>query len=226
MRFWKKGMTSLWALLLLSSVLWLFLLLDTELLALQRANFGERLRYLQQREPLLARSVLANADQFCRQTAETQAERDSFRLTFADVADDKQQTQQHYLLCRKMSLFKQLPQQGLVSKIDDFLNAEVTQWKFLTLPLSAEDYRRGGVLWLAENGEWQLQQDFYGVVISEGDLSLSGDSTLFGAVIHNGKVRLARQDQIVFQPHLLEKIAAEYQQWHYQQGSWHDFNPL
>lgn len=223
MRVWKKGMASLWALLLLSSVLWLFLLLDAELLALQRANLGERVRYLQQREPLLARSVLPNADQLCRQTAETQAESDSFRLTFADLADNEQQ---HHLLCRNMSLFKYLPQQALASKIGDFLNTETKQWAFLTLPLSAEDYRHGGVLWLAENSEWQLQQDFYGVVIAEGDLSLSGDGTLFGAVIHNGKVRLARQDQIVFRPHLLEKIAAEHQQWLYQQGSWHDFNPL
>ncbi|MGV6988860.1 DUF2572 family protein [Testudinibacter sp. P80/BLE/0925] len=220
---WKKGMASLWALLLLSSVLWLFLLVDHDVLGLQRANLGERMRYLQQREPLLARSLSPDADSACRQAAINRAESDTFRLTFAGA--DKQ-TQRHFVLCRQLSLFKQLPQQALASKIGDFLNAEVEQFTFLTLPLSAEDYQRGGILWLVENAEWQLQQDFYGVVITEGDLSLNGDGTLFGAVIHNGKVRLERQDQIVFTPQVIEKTAAEYQQWQYRQGSWHDFNPL
>ncbi|KGQ69745.1 hypothetical protein OA57_08855 [Chelonobacter oris] len=218
----KKGLVTLWSLLILASVLCLFLWRDGEILALQRANMGERWRYLQQREPLLTQSIMPDSDELCRQAAAGQSAVSSFRIEFVLPANA---SQRHYLLCRRHSLFKRLPQQALQQGVADFVqNPE--SWQPLTLPLSKADYAQRAVLWLKTDSEWVMEADFYGIVLAEADLQIRGEGTIFGAVIHNGKVLLGERNRLVFQPHLLEKIAAEHQQWRYQAGSWHDFDPL
>lgn len=218
----KNGIAALWSLLWLSSILSLFLLFDGELLALHRANIGERLRYLQQREALLQQSLIADVDRHCQQAAIAQSAVVTFRLSFTD---GKTSSQQQHWLCRKTALFTQLPQQALQSKVADFVT-DPAQWQLLQLPLVAADYQQSAVLWLPNNAEWTMENDFYGVVLAQGELRLRGEGKIIGALIHDRGVDVGEHNTVVFAPQVRDRAAERYQHWQYQAGSWHDFNPL
>ena len=85
----KKGIVTLWSLLILSGSLLLFLMLDDEILASQRANVAERLRYLSQREQLLQQSIGIDADALCRRQGELQQQESRFfQVTFNLSSDN------------------------------------------------------------------------------------------------------------------------------------------
>ncbi|SMB90159.1 Protein of unknown function [Pasteurella testudinis DSM 23072] len=222
----KKGMVTLSALLILSSALLLFLMLDEQILAMQRANFGERLRYLQQRENLLQQSAVLDGDRLCR--AQSAVQPDDL-LFFTIRFSDKTQDQQHKIGCRRVSLLQTLPQQAAQQGITRFLSADFerwqTAWDFAELPLAAADYTANKILWLDQAGEWQPEQDFYGVVIAKERLHLSGEGKIIGAVIYQTAL-LHAENQLEFSHDVVRQVAEKYRQWIYQQGSWHDFNTL
>ncbi|TNG91555.1 DUF2572 family protein [Pasteurellaceae bacterium USgator11] len=220
----KKGVVTLTALLLLSSALLLFLMLDEQILALHRADLGERLRYLQQRERLLQQSVVADGNTLCRQQSVVQTE-NFFSIHFTD----SQQDQQHRIICHRLTLFKTLPQQASAKGWSNFLHPDwQTGWQqsdFVHLPLNAADYAANRVLWIEGDSEWQLAQDFYGVVLVNGRLKLSGEGKIIGALIYQTALQ-STENQIEFNQSVVNNVAEQYQQWLYRSDSWHDFNPL
>lgn len=98
----KAGVATLWSLFVLFSALLLLLMSDDALIALQRADVGERLRYVQQREALLKQSLAANLDAVCQQAAVNQSiELNSFQYEFSLNAKTEQI---HWISCHQQQL--------------------------------------------------------------------------------------------------------------------------
>ena len=232
----KKGIVTLWSLLILSGSLLLFLMLDDEILASQRANVAERLRYLSQREQLLQQSIGIDADALCRRQGELQQQESRFfQVTFNLSSDNSsfqegQLAQQHKINCHRLSLFKQLPQQAVQHGVTDFFAQDRSFWQqqqaFISLPLSQSDYIEQNILWLDNHTEWQVEQDFYGIVVANETLKLSGTGKIIGALVYQNQLQQAEENQIVFDSAIVRQLAEKYQNWFYRQDSWHDFNLL
>ena len=79
------------------------------------------------------------------------------------------------------------------------------------------------VYWITQN-QLEIKGNVSGILLSEGDLALTGKGRISGAVITGGSLRLEEGVTVAYGKAVVTKLVQEYSQWRLVDKSWSDLS--
>lgn len=221
---YKRGMTTLTLLILLSSLLSVVMLFTDDILRLNSALVLQRTIYVEQNFQL-QKTSLAQKDAACDNIPLQAAENSRFVAFETKKFDD---SLSHFIWCKRQALFKQSPRTAVnESQFTDFINEEhlpVFQARLSSPPAILPKDRADYFYWFDRNQtEWELKGNLYAVIVAEGDLTITGKGRISGAVITGGRLSKGTDVQLAYRRSTVAAVIQNYSRWMQAEKSWNDF---
>ena len=221
-----RGVMTLTLLVLLSTMLFLLLLFDDDILRLHSALVSQRTHYVDQSLLLQVRSQQEKSSACSSVPLDMTG--NVYQVVFQreNFIDDNQQ----YIWCERHALFKQSPTKaiyegGLNTYIDsDKVSLFESELQPAPIPHPIDKYDH--FYWFDRTQtEFQLSGSIYAVIVAEGDLHLSGKGKISGSVITGGILTVDSDVTIVYRKATVKNVVQQQSQWHRAEKSWYDFTP-
>ena len=202
----KKGIVTLTALILLSGLLALILLFDEQIFAFFRAQMSQRKYYVEQSLPLQKIS-LHQQTHICQNLPLNGAEKVKQVFFESSGAEDKVAYSVWCRLRDFISSEKQADFQPHFVKVDTTLTAQKTPQ----------------VYWITQS-QLEIKGNVSGILLAEGNLTLTGKGRISGAVITGGSLNFEGDVTVAYGKAVVTKLVQEYSQWRLVDKSWSDLS--
>lgn len=224
MKKYPKGIMTLTLLMLLSAILLISMLFTDDIVRLHSSILSERKAYLEQDLALQSVST-ANLAEACESLS---LEIKGSAVKIPIELENQGDSTIHYLWCKRYALFLQAPKVGINSgAFVDFINLQNLPRfapHFRLPPLTLPKDRGNYLYWFDKTQtEWELNGNIYAVVVSEGDLHISGKGKISGAVITAGNLSKDDGVTLAYRKATVTDIVQRYSQWERAEKSWYDF---
>lgn len=214
MQHYHNGYLNLLTLLFINALVLLLLLVTEDDLSLYRQNLSVRQDYALQQAQLY--------QQYQQQYAAFCQSNHTDRLNYTERLSAEEYSYgsgiSHFIDCERQQIFVQEPKKSLNSPLKEYFNIDY--------PLSAPSIENASAtepqIWKVEQNEITLDQDFYGVIVALNDLQISGQGTVFGAIIYERGLRYSENIKIVFDVEIIQNLSKRYSSWK-MRGGWRDF---
>lgn len=218
----KKGIVTLTALILLSGLLALILLFDEQIFAFFRAQMSQRKYYVEQ--SLALQKISQQQTHICQNLPLNGVEK--VKQVFFDFngAEDKVV---YSVWCKRAELFKKSPTKGInENMLRDFISSEKQadfQPHFVKVDTTLTAQKTPQVYWITQN-QLEIKGNVSGILLAEGDLTLTGKGRISGAVITGGSLKLEESVTVAYGKAVVTKLVQEYSQWRLVDKSWSDLS--
>ena len=220
----KKGMVTLTALILLSGLLALILLFDEQIFAFFRAQMSQRKYYVEQSLALQKISQQQQQTHICQNLPLNGAEKVKQVFFESNGAEDKVA---YSVWCKRAELFKKSPTKGInENMLRDFISSEKQadfQPHFVKVDTTLTAQKTLQVYWITQN-QLEVKGNVSGILLAEGDLTLTGKGRISGAVITGGSLKLEEGVTVAYGKAVVTKLVQEYSQWRLVDKSWSDLS--
>ena len=219
----KKGMVTLAALILLSGLLALILLFDEQIFAFFRAQMSQRKYYVEQSLPLQKTSQQQQMH-ICQNLPLSGVEKVKQIFFESSGVEDKVA---YSVWCKRAALFKKSPTKGInENMLRDFISSEKQadfQPHFVKVESVLTVQKTPQVYWITQS-QLEIKGNVSGILLAEGDLSLTGKGRISGAVITGGSLKLEGVVTVAYGKAVVTKLVQEYSQWRLVDKSWSDLS--
>ena len=219
----KKGMVTLTALILLSGLLALILLFDEQIFAFFRSQMSQRKYYVEQSLPLQKISQQQQTH-ICQNLPLNGSEKVKQVFFESSGAEDKVA---YSVWCKRAELFKKSPTKGInENMLRDFISSEKQtdfQPHFVKVDTTLTAQKTPQVYWITQS-QLEIKGNVSGILLAEGDLSLTGKGRISGAVITGGSLKLEGDVTVAYGKAVVTKLVQEYSQWRLVDKSWSDLS--
>ena len=220
----KKGIVTLTALILLSGLLALILLFDEQIFAFFRSQMSQRKYYVEQSLALQKISQLQQQTHICQNLPLNGAEKVKQVFFESNGAEDKVA---YSVWCKRAELFKKSPTKGInENMLRDFISSEKQadfQPHFVKVDTTLTAQKTLQVYWITQN-QLEVKGNVSGILLAEGDLTLTGKGRISGAVITGGSLKLEEGVTVAYGKAVVTKLVQEYSQWRLVDKSWSDLS--
>ena len=218
----KKGMVTLTALILLSGLLALILLFDEQIFAFFRSQMSQRKYYVEQ--GLALQKISQQQTHICQNLPLNGAEKVKQVFFESSGAEDKVA---YSVWCKRAELFKKSPTKGInENRLRDFISSEKQadfQPHFVKVDTTLTAQKTPQVYWITQN-QLEIKGNVSGILLAEGDLTLTGKGRISGAVITGGSLKLEEGATVAYGKAVVTKLVQEYSQWRLVDKSWSDLS--
>ena len=218
----KKGMVTLTALILLSGFLALILLFDEQIFAFFRSQMSQRKYYVEQ--GLALQKISQQQTHICQNLPLNGAEKVKQVFFESNGAEDKVT---YSVWCKRAELFKKSPTKGInENMLRDFISSEKQadfQPHFMKVDTTLTAQKTPQVYWITQN-QLEIKGNVSGILLAEGDLTLTGKGRISGAVITGGSLKLEEGATVAYGKAVVTKLVQEYSQWRLVDKSWSDLS--
>ena len=220
MKRYYRGMMTLNLLMLLSAFLVLMMLFDDDVLRLQSNLMAQRGLYVKNNLQLQQQSKTQGHTQ-CENLSlalSTQVEQRHFEQHLF------QGGLQHFVWCERQVLFKKRPRQGILENaLNQYVNIEIFP---LFAPHFATQTSIEKLYWFeADNAEFELNGNLRGIMVAQGNLTLTGSGEFRGAIITSGTLNYPETIRIAYNSRTVGELVKAFSRWRLAEKSWHDFTP-
>ena len=220
----KKGIVTLTALILLSGLLALILLFDEQIFAFFRSQMSQRKYYVEQSLALQKISQQQQQTHICQNLPLNGAEKVKQVFFESNGAEDKVA---YSVWCKRAELFKKSPTKGInENMLRDFISSEKQadfQPHFVKVDTTLTAQKTPQVYWITQN-QLEIKGNVSGILLAEGDLTLTGKGRISGAVITGGSLKLEEGVTVAYGKAVVAKLVQEYSQWRLVDKSWSDLS--
>ena len=220
----KKGMVTLTALILLSGLLALILLFDEQIFAFFRSQMSQRKYYVEQSLALQKISQQQQQTHICQNVPLNGAEKVKQVFFESNGAEDKVA---YSVWCKRAELFKKSPTKGInENMLRDFISSEKQadfQPHFVKVDTTLTAQKTPQVYWITQN-QLEIKGNVSGILLAEGNLTLTGKGRISGAVITGGSLKLEEGVTVAYGKAVVTKLVQEYSQWRLVDKSWSDLS--
>ena len=220
----KKGIVTLTALILLSGLLALILLFDEQIFAFFRSQLSQRKYYVEQSLALQKISQQQQQTHICQNLPLNGAEKVKQVFFESNGAEDKVA---YSVWCKRAELFKKSPTKGInENMLQDFISSEKQadfQPHFVKVDTTLTAQKTPQVYWITQN-QLEIKGNVSGILLAEGDLTLTGKGRISGAVITGGSLKLEEGVTVAYGKAVVAKLVQEYSQWRLVDKSWSDLS--
>ena len=220
----KKGIVTLTALILLSGLLALILLFDEQIFAFFRSQMSQRKYYVEQSLALQKISQQQQQTHICQNLPLNGAEKVKQVFFESNGAEDKVA---YSVWCKRAELFKKSPTKGInENMLQDFISSEKQadfQPHFVKVDTTLTAQKTLQVYWITQN-QLEVKGNVSGILLAEGDLTLTGKGRISGAVITGGSLKLEEGVTVAYGKAVVTKLVQEYSQWRLVDKSWSDLS--
>ena len=220
----KKGMVTLTALILLSGLLALILLFDEQIFAFFRSQMSQRKYYVEQSLALQKISQLQQQTHICQNLPLNGAEKVKQVFFDSNGAEDKVANS---VWCKRAELFKKSPTKGInENMLRDFISSEKQadfQPHFVKVDTTLTVQKTPQVYWITQS-QLEIKGNVSGILLAEGDLTLTGKGRISGAVITGGSLKFEEGVTVAYGKAVVTKLVQEYSQWRLVDKSWSDLS--
>ena len=219
----KKGMVTLTALILLSGLLALILLFDEQIFVFFRSQMSQRKYYVEQS---LALQKISQQQQthICQNLPLNGAEKVKQVFFESSGAEDKVA---YSVWCKRAELFKKSPTKGInENMLRDLISSEKQadfQPHFVKVESILTAQKTPQVYWITQS-QLEIKGNVSGILLAEGDLTLTGKGRISGAVIIGGLLKLEENVTVAYGKAVVAKLVQEYSQWRLVDKSWSDLS--
>lgn len=221
---WYRGIMTLTLLILLSSMLFIVLLFDDDILRLHSALTSQRQHYIKQ--SLTLQELSQQGKPSVCTTVPLEISGNIYAVPFQQdgFEDDNRQ----YIWCERKALFKKSPTKAsFVGEFDTYINRDnlnLFSNQLQPPPIPHPVDKNSHFYWFDKNQtEWQITGNIYAVVVAEGDLSISGKGKISGTVITQGQLTVEPGVTIAYRKATVQWAVQQQSQWHRAEKSWYDF---
>ena len=218
----KKGIVTLTALILLSGLLALILLFDEQIFAFFRSQMSQRKYYVEQSLPLQKISQQQQT-RICQNLPLNGAEKVK-QVFFESGAEDKVA---YSVWCKRAELFKKSPTKGInENMLRDFISSEKQadfQPHFVKVDTILTVQKTPQVYWVTQS-QLEIKGNVSGILLAEGNLTLTGKGRISGAVITGGSLKFEEGVTVAYGKTVVTKLVQEYSQWRLVDKSWSDLS--
>lgn len=219
----KKGMVTLTALILLSGLLALILLFDEQIFAFFRSQMSQRKYYVEQSLPLQKISQQQQTH-ICQNLPLNSSEKVKQVFFESSGAEDKVA---YSIWCKRAELFKKSPTKGInENMLRDFISSEKQvdfQPHFVKVDTTLIAQKTPQVYWVTQS-QLEIKGNVSGILLAEGDLTLTGKGRISGSVITGGSLKLEEGVTVAYGKAVVTKLVQEYSQWRLVDKSWSDLS--
>ena len=220
----KKGIVTLTALILLSGLLALILLFDEQIFAFFRSQMSQRKYYVEQSLALQKISQQQQQTHICQNLPLNGAEKVKQVFFESNGAEDKVA---YSVWCKRAELFKKSPTKGInENMLRDFISSEKQadfQPHFMKVDTTLTVQKTPQVYWITQS-QLEIKGNVSGILLAEGDLTLTGKGRISGAVITGGLLKLEENVTVAYGKAVVTKLVQEYSQWRLVDKSWSDLS--
>ena len=220
----KKGIVTLTALILLSGLLALILLFDEQIFAFFRSQMSQRKYYVEQSLALQKISQQQQQTHICQNLPLNGAEKVKQVFFESNGAEDKVA---YSVWCKRAELFKKSPTKGInENMLRDFISSEKQadfQPHFMKVDTTLTVQKTPQVYWITQS-QLEIKGNVSGILLAEGDLTLTGKGRISGAVITGGSLKLEDGVTVAYGKAVVTKLVQEYSQWRLVDKSWSDLS--
>lgn len=218
----KKGIVTLTALILLLGLLALILLFDEQIFAFFRSQMSQRKYYVEQ--GLALQKISQQQTHICQNLPLNGAEKVKQVFFESSGAEDKVA---YSVWCKRAELFKKSPTKGInENMLRDFISSEKQadfQPHFVKVDTTLTAQKTPQVYWITQN-QLEIKGNVSGILLAEGDLTLTGKGRISGAVITGGSLKLEEGATVAYGKAVVTKLVQEYSQWRLVDKSWSDLS--
>ena len=218
----KKGIVTLTALILLLGLLALILLFDEQIFAFFRSQMSQRKYYVEQ--GLALQKISQQQTHICQNLPLNGAEKVKQVFFESSGAEDKVA---YSVWCKRAELFKKSPTKGInENRLRDFISSEKQadfQPHFVKVDTTLTAQKTPQVYWITQN-QLEIKGNVSGILLAEGDLTLTGKGRISGAVITGGSLKLEEGATVAYGKAVVTKLVQEYSQWRLVDKSWSDLS--
>ena len=218
----KKGIVTLTALILLLGLLALILLFDEQIFAFFRSQMSQRKYYVEQ--GLALQKISQQQTHICQNLPLNGAEKVKQVFFESNGAEDKVT---YSVWCKRAELFKKSPTKGInENMLRDFISSEKQadfQPHFVKVDTTLTAQKTPQVYWITQN-QLEIKGNVSGILLAEGDLTLTGKGRISGAVITGGSLKLEEGATVAYGKAVVTKLVQEYSQWRLVDKSWSDLS--
>ena len=129
--------------------------------------------------------------------------------------------------CKRAELFKKSPTKGInENMLRDFISSEKQadfQPHFVKVESVLTAQKTPQVYWITQS-QLEIKGNVSGILLAEGDLSLTGKGRISGAVITGGSLKLEGVVTVAYGKAVVTKLVQEYSQWRLVDKSWSDLS--
>lgn len=218
----KKGIVTLTALILLSGLLALILLFDEQIFAFFRSQMSQRKYYVEQ--SLALQKISQQQTHICQNLPLNGTEKVKQVFFESSGAEDKVA---YSVWCKRAELFKKSPTKGInENMLRDFISSEKQadfQPHFVKVDTTLITQKTPQVYWVTQS-QLEIKGNVSGILLAEGDLTLTGKGRISGAVITGGSLKLEEGVTVAYGKAVVTKLVQEYSQWRLVDKSWSDLS--
>ena len=222
----KKGIVTLTALILLSGLLALILLFDEQIFAFFRSQMSQRKYYVEQG---LALQKISQQQQthICQNLPLNGTEKVKQVFFESSGVEDKVA---YSVWCKRAELFKKSPTKGInENMLRDFISSEKQadfQPHFVKVDTTLTAQKTPQVYWITQSQLeiLEIKGNVSGILLAEGNLTLTGKGRISGAVITGGSLKLEEGVTVAYGKAVVTKLVQEYSQWRLVDKSWSDLS--
>ena len=219
----KKGMVTLTALILLSGFLAPILLFDEQIFAFFRSQMSQRKYYVEQ-SLALQKISQQQKTYICQNVPLNGVEKVKQIFFESNGAEDKVA---YSVWCKRAELFKKSPTKGInENMLRDFISSEKQadfQPHFVKVASILTAQKVPQVYWITKK-QLEIKGNVRGILLAEGDLTLTGKGRISGAVITGGSLKLEGDVTVAYGKAVVAKLVQEYSQWRLVDKSWSDLS--
>ena len=218
----KKGIVTLTALILLSGLLALILLFDEQIFAFFRAQMSQRKYYVEQ--SLALQKISQQQTHICQNLPLNGTEKVKQVFFESSGAEDKVA---YSVWCKRAELFKKSPTKGInENMLRYFISSEKQadfQPHFVKVDTTLTAQKTPHVYWITQK-QLEVKGNVSGILLAEGDLTLTGKGRISGAVITGGVLKLEEGVTVAYGKAVVTELVQEYSQWRLVDKSWSDLS--
>ena len=218
----KKGIVTLAALILLSGLLALILLFDEQIFAFFRSQMSQRKYYVEQ--SLALQKISLQQPHICQNLPLNGSEKVKQVFFESTGAEDKVT---YSVWCKRAELFKKSPTKGInENMLRDFISSEKQadfQPHFVKVDTTLIAQKTPQVYWVTQS-QLEIKGNVSGILLAEGDLTLTGKGRISGSVITGGSLKLEEGVTVAYGKAVVTKLVQEYSQWRLVDKSWSDLS--
>lgn len=223
-----RGFMTLSLLILLSSLLLILLLFDDGDLSLHSGLVTQRQRYVTENK-ILQQQFHQQKSTICS-TLDLKLPDNVSKATFSLGTLKNQQEMNHFLWCQRQALFKLAPTKNINERQFSQFIAQEFKPLFRERFIQNTDYfpkgRDNHLFWFESNqNHWEIKGNINGIVIAEGDLTISGKGKISGAVITQGALLAENSVSITYSKARVADLFKSYSRWQPVEKTWYDFSP-
>lgn len=214
-----KGIMTVTVLLLLSSVLLLTMLLNTDILYFYSSLSSQKLQYVKMSLDAQQKSLKeqVNACQRLPLSSSDHLVKLPIHSTYPEFS--------HYIWCRHIHLFKNMPNKPNHSReFDQIIDSKMSNFFRAKINLNNQDMPYHFYWFEKSEQVWELSKDINGVIIAAGNLSIRGKGNINGTVITAGRLELDSNIKLNYQEEAVKYWYDNLSYWQKEENSWYDFN--